>query len=166
MAATKGERVSFGQRSAEGMASAIGSWKFLIIQSVFLAIWLVWNTWAIFSFWQFDKPPYQGLNLLLSFQAAFTGPILLIAANFGAMRDRAQAARVEHLTEQNEQQTERIDTLVEGMAKLLEADHVEHGRLLRDLHSHTVCTGHTVIASEEQNPQGTRTRRKEGERGQ
>ena len=69
------------------MARVIGSWRFLIIQSALLAAWIVFNTYAlVLEHW--DPAPFILLNLMLSFQAAYTGPVLLIAANRSAERDR------------------------------------------------------------------------------
>jgi uncharacterized membrane protein len=81
------EQATLGQRTAEQMARVIGSWRFLIIQSVLLAAWIIFNTYAlILEHW--DPAPFILLNLMLSFQAAYTGPVLLIAANRSAERDR------------------------------------------------------------------------------
>jgi len=79
------DNATFGQRTAEHMAKVIGSWRFLIIQSTLLAGWIIFNSdsgraWDVF--------PFILLNLMLSFQAAYTGPVLLIAANRSAERDR------------------------------------------------------------------------------
>jgi uncharacterized membrane protein len=90
----------FGQVLAERVAALVGSWPFLIAQSLFLLLWLVYNTLQFTR--HFDAPPYILLNLLLSFQAAFTGPVLLIAANVGALRDHRQYDRIEHLTAKTE----------------------------------------------------------------
>jgi uncharacterized membrane protein len=81
------DEATLGQRTAEQMAKVIGSWRFLIIQSCLLAAWIVFNTYALFiEHW--DPAPFILLNLMLSFQAAYTGPVLLIAANRSAERDR------------------------------------------------------------------------------
>src|ERR1700724_1974573 len=81
------DHATLGQRTAEQMAKVIGSCRFLIIQSALLAAWIVFNTYALFlEHW--DPAPFILLNLMLSFQAAYTGPVLLIAANRSAERDR------------------------------------------------------------------------------
>jgi uncharacterized membrane protein len=81
------EQATLGQRTAEQMAKVIGSWRFLIIQSALLAAWIIFNTYAlVLEHW--DPAPFILLNLMLSFQAAYTGPVLLIAANRSAERDR------------------------------------------------------------------------------
>lgn len=115
-----------------------------LANSSFLPAWFTGTT--------FNFP----LNTVTTLAELYIGFLVAAAANRVERRNREQTAKMQALEE-------RIDTLVEGMAKLLEADHVEHGRLLRDLHSHTVCTGHTVIASEEQNPPAAHTRRKTAE---
>ena len=82
-----------GQRVAEIAAARIGSWSFLIAQSIFLLIWVICNNISWLPHW--DLPGLIILNLVLSFQAAFTGPVLLIAANAGAARDHSQYDRME-----------------------------------------------------------------------
>lgn len=142
------ERLTFGQRSADGVTAMLGSWRFIIWQSIILALWIALNTTGFLLRW--DSPPFILLNLCLSFQAAFTGPVVLMSSNRQSEIDRQHVAHIEALTERAEALEEQLDALVEGMAKLLEADHVEHGRLLRELHSHTRCLGHTVIEGAEQ----------------
>jgi uncharacterized membrane protein len=77
---------TLSQVLAEGMARRIGSWRFLIIQSIFLAFWIALNVMVIIQHW--DPYPFILLNLMLSFQAAYTGPILLIATNRQSEVDR------------------------------------------------------------------------------
>ena len=72
------------------MSATIGSWRFLIIQSIILAIWILLNvTELVIRPW--DVYPFILLNLALSFQAAYTGPILLIASNRQSEIDRLHA---------------------------------------------------------------------------
>lgn len=80
------EEAPLSERAAEKMAAVIGSWKFLIIQTVLVSIWIFLNVYAIENQW--DPYPFVLLNLCFSVQAAYTGPILLIAANRSAQRDR------------------------------------------------------------------------------
>jgi uncharacterized membrane protein len=68
----------------------MGSWRFIITQAVFTAVWIVINTahgWRL----AFDSYPYVLLNLVYSFQAGFTGPILLLSQNRQAEHDRHRA---------------------------------------------------------------------------
>lgn len=113
-----GDQVTVGQRLAEQVAAFVGSWWFLGGQACFLFLWLIYNTLQFTI--HFDQPPYILLNLLLSFQAAFTGPVLLIAANVGAVRDHQQADRIENLGKQNEQLTEQNEQLVQRLLSMEE----------------------------------------------
>jgi uncharacterized membrane protein len=107
------EPMTRGERLADRAAAVIGSWSFLIAQSLFLAFWLLWNTLGFTRHW--DSAPYILLNLMLSFQAAFTGPVLLIAANRSASkdhkRDDLEAREVASLVRMNEQQLEILRLL-------------------------------------------------------
>ena len=86
-----------GDRLAETMARRIGSWTFLSVQSAMLAVWVALNVLAVARHW--DPYPFILLNLMLSFQAAYTGPILLIASNRQTARDRDLAEHM-YATEQ------------------------------------------------------------------
>lgn len=110
--------ITFGQRLAERAAATVGSWPFLIIQSGFLCLWLIYNTLQITR--HFDPPPYILLNLLLSFQAAFTGPVLLIAANVGAIRDHRQYDRIEQLERKVDEKGDRTDEKMDALSKKLD----------------------------------------------
>lgn len=111
-----GDQPTTGQRLAERVAAWVGSWWFLGGQASFLVLWLIYNTLQFTH--HFDPPPYILLNLLLSFQAAFTGPVLLIAANVGALRDHKQSDRIEHLSAQNEALNEQNRQMVEQLVAL------------------------------------------------
>ena len=78
------------QNHADLMAARIGSWPFIIFQSVALFVWIIVNG---FGFVDWDPYPFILLNLLLSFQAAYTGPILLMAAGRQAEIDRRRAIK-------------------------------------------------------------------------
>jgi uncharacterized membrane protein len=74
---------------ADRLALVIGSWTFIIIQSVVLTAWVVANV-AAYSF-RWDPYPFILLNLMLSFQAAYAAPIILMSQNRQAELDRAEA---------------------------------------------------------------------------
>lgn len=78
-----------GQRAADTVAAALGSWRFLIAQTVFLGAWFVLNVVGWTHHW--DPYPFILLNLMLSFQAAYSAPIMLMSANRQADVDRARA---------------------------------------------------------------------------
>jgi uncharacterized membrane protein len=83
------EQRTRGDRIADGVAALVGSWRFIIIQSIVLAFWLVLNSiaWA----WAWDPRPFILLNLVLSFQAAYSAPFILMSQNRQAAKDRVQA---------------------------------------------------------------------------
>ena len=81
--------LTFGQRVADSVAATMGSWTFIITQSVVLAVWIVVNVIAWISHW--DPYPFILLNLALSFQAAYAAPFIMISQNRQAERDRHQA---------------------------------------------------------------------------
>ena len=83
------ESLSFGQRLADSVARQMGSWKFIIIQSIVVAIWMILNLVALIFHW--DPYPFILLNLLFSTQAAYAAPIIMMAQNRQNERDRVQA---------------------------------------------------------------------------
>lgn len=68
-----------GERWADYVAGCVGSWFFLIIQTVLLLVWMTMNVVALWTSW--DPYPFVLLNLVLSFQAAFATPIILMSEN-------------------------------------------------------------------------------------
>lgn len=81
--------MTFGQWLADRVAAAMGSWTFIIIQSLILGFWVVANVLRAFFHW--DEYPFTFLNLILSFQAAYAAPIIMISQNRQTERDRHQA---------------------------------------------------------------------------
>jgi uncharacterized membrane protein len=81
---------SRGDRIADIVTAVVGSWKFIIIQSCLLVLWIVLNVLAIIGRW--DPYPFILLNLALSFQAAYATPFILMSQNRQSEidRDRAQ----------------------------------------------------------------------------
>jgi uncharacterized membrane protein len=80
---------SVGQRAADGVARTVGSWWFIIIQSVLLTAWVILNVVAAIQHW--DPYPFILMNLVLSLQAAYTAPIIMMSQNRQAERDRIEA---------------------------------------------------------------------------
>jgi uncharacterized membrane protein len=83
------ESRSFGERIADSVANGMGSWSFIIIQTVLVAIWMVFNFIGFINHW--DPYPFILLNLLFSTQAAYAAPIIMMAQNRQNDRDRIQA---------------------------------------------------------------------------
>jgi uncharacterized membrane protein len=84
-----GERLTVGQWLADTVTNRIGSWPFIIVQSVILLAWIVVNTIAWRQHW--DPYPFILLNLILSFQAAYAAPIIMMSQNRQAAQDREKA---------------------------------------------------------------------------
>ncbi|MGA9770528.1 MAG: DUF1003 domain-containing protein [Blastocatellia bacterium] len=82
-------RMSVGQRLADRFAEVMGSWKFILTQSAILALWVVFNITAYIRHW--DPYPFILLNLMLSFQAAYAAPIIMMSQNRQAEKDRLQS---------------------------------------------------------------------------
>jgi uncharacterized membrane protein len=80
---------SRGQRLADIVASTVGSWRFIIIQSTAIVIWIVGNVLTGPHAW--DPYPFILLNLLLSFQAAYTAPAIMMSQNRQSELDRRHA---------------------------------------------------------------------------
>lgn len=83
------DSLKFGERLADAVANGMGSWRFIIIQSVIVLVWMGLNVVAIIQHW--DPYPYILLNLLFSTQAAYAAPIIMMAQNRQNQRDRAHA---------------------------------------------------------------------------
>ncbi len=83
------ESLSIGQKIADGLAKGMGSWGFIIIQTILVIAWMVCNIIAIVQHW--DPYPFILLNLLFSTQAAYAAPIIMMSQNRQNDRDRIQA---------------------------------------------------------------------------
>lgn len=108
-----------GEWLADSIAAVVGSWTFLILQSVLLVIWMALN---IVGWWkQWDPYPFVLLNLVLSFQAAYATPILLMSQNRQSRIDE----RRNHLDLQINLLAEQENTEQLRMLRLL----CEHARI-------------------------------------
>ena len=79
-----------GQRIADSVAATMGSWRFIIIQTTILLLWIALNVTAWIRHW--DPYPFILLNLALSFQAAYAAPFIMMSQNRQQDIDREQAA--------------------------------------------------------------------------
>ncbi len=111
------DEATLGERVADKAASGIGSWWFLGIQSVFIAIWITLNT-IEFVTHKWDVYPFILLNLAFTIQAAFTGPVLLLSGNRQAQKDRL---RLEHTAEVAETAEKATLEILEEIARNTEA---------------------------------------------
>src|ERR1035437_9002240 len=81
--------LKFGQRLSDTVANGMGSWRFIIWQTLIVAIWMMLNVIAFKYKW--DLYPFILLNLVFSTQAAYAAPIIMMAQNRQNERDRAHA---------------------------------------------------------------------------
>jgi len=107
------ERLTFGQRIADKVASFGGSWPFIII---FGAIMTVWMTVNIVQVAHFDPYPFILLNLALSTVAAIQAPIIMMSQNRQASKDKLLA---ENDYQVNLKAEMEIEALLRGQAELL-----------------------------------------------
>jgi uncharacterized membrane protein len=99
---------AFGH-ATEGFARFMGTPQFLVYMTVFVVVWLVWNTWAPEA-WQFDSRAlgYTLLTLMLSLQASYAAPLLLLAQNRQDDRDRVSLQQDRQRAERNLSDTEYL----------------------------------------------------------
>lgn len=124
------EGMTAGERFADMVAEVMGSWTFILIQSVVLFLWVMANVFAWVKAW--DPYPFILLNLMLSFQAAYAAPIIMMAQNRQSDIDRKKAEKdydvnlkaeleIELLHQKmdmmREQEIKRLTDLVEELIK-------------------------------------------------
>lgn len=83
------ESFSVGNRIADSVAKGMGSWSFIIIQTVLVVVWMALNLIGFMYHW--DVYPFILLNLLFSTQAAYAAPIIMMSQNRQNERDRMHA---------------------------------------------------------------------------
>ena len=118
VAAVFEERMTTGQRAADAVSRQLGSWRFLIIQSCLLAAWMALNV-AELLFKPFDPYPFILLNLVLSFQAAYAAPVLLMSANRQAQKDRLMAHSASVVGQRAEEENRAILRHLEAQDELM-----------------------------------------------
>ncbi len=125
------ESLTSGQRIADAVAKGMGSWTFIIAQSVFVVIWMALNVVGFIRHW--DVYPFILLNLIFSTQAAYAAPIIMMAQNRQGERDRLQAKddyqcnleakqEIESLQMQlNKIETEKLDKIMAMLEEMRKA---------------------------------------------
>ena len=124
------ERLTLGQRIADGVASTMGSWKFIITQSIVLASWITLNVIALVNHW--DPYPFILLNLMLSFEAAYAAPFIMMSQNRQADKDRLMAESDYHCNIKGEVEIRNTmdhldhqDSVIVQILQRMEAQHQE-----------------------------------------
>jgi uncharacterized membrane protein len=112
------DEAPFGARIADRVTGFLGSWRFLILQTILVGLWIAGNAYLLSR--PFDPYPFILLNLAFSTQAAYAAPLILLAGNRAAQRDRLTLEHAAAETDVAEKQNER---LLRGNTEILE--HVE-----------------------------------------
>lgn len=107
-----------GARIADRVTGFMGSWRFLILQTVLVGFWLAGNAYLLSR--PFDPYPFILLNLAFSTQAAYAAPLILLAGNRAAQRDRMT---LEHASAEADVEEKQNERLLHGNREILE--HVE-----------------------------------------
>lgn len=107
------EQSTVGQKIADGVALVMGSWKFIIIQTIIVLLWMSLNIFGWINHW--DAYPFILLNLLFSTQAAYAAPIIMMAQNRQNERDRFHAS-ADYKT--NVEAKKEIEELQKSLARI------------------------------------------------
>jgi uncharacterized membrane protein len=120
------QSMTLGQRIADRVAVSVGSWPFIIIQSLLLCVWMGFNVYlalmehnhpGFLKAW--DPYPFILLNLVLSFQAAYTGPVVMMSQNRQTEKDRLVAQSDYEVNKKSEEEIEVIMKHLVHQDKLL-----------------------------------------------
>ncbi len=118
--------LTWGDRLSDRVVATVGSWNFIAIQSILLVIWIAANVAGTLAHW--DPYPFILLNLMLSFQAAYTAPIIMMSQNRQSQIDRQEA---KHDYEVNLKSELEIELLHDKMNLLREEEIFEVLKLLK-----------------------------------
>jgi len=123
-------KLTVGQKIADTVASTVGSWRFIKIQSILLLFWLVLNSIAWIYRW--DPYPFILLNLMLSFQAAYAAPFVMMSQNRQSEKDRLTAQNDYLINCKGEEEVRNLmdhldhqDTVLLQLVKRIEEQHQE-----------------------------------------
>lgn len=134
--------LTLGQRVADAVASTMGSWTFIIIQSAILLVWIALNVTAYVEKW--DPYPFILLNLALSFQAAYAAPFIMMSQNRQQDIDRRAAEHDYEVNVKAELEIEllhqKIDQLRENEVLALSESVKQLTELLRQAGTQTKAT--------------------------
>ena len=83
------DQLSFGERLSDTITKVMGSWHFIVWQTVIVMLWMTLNIIGLVRHW--DVYPFVLLNLIFSTQSAYAAPIIMMSQNRQNQRDREQA---------------------------------------------------------------------------
>ena len=108
------DEAPMGARIADAVTSFMGSWRFIILQTVIVIGWIAGNVYLLFHF---DPYPFILLNLAFSTQAAYSAPLILLAGNRSAQRDRLT---LEHAASEADVEERQNEDLLTGNREILQ----------------------------------------------
>ncbi len=111
---------TLGERMADRLATAAGSWSFIIGFLIFIAVWMAINAVGWIKHW--DPYPFILLNLILSCVAAVQAPVILMSQNREEIRDRLRAQADYEVNLKAELLLEHLTMEVEALRALLLGD--------------------------------------------
>ena len=109
------DEAPLGARVADRVTGFMGSWRFIIIQTVIVIFWIAGNVKLLAS--PFDPYPFILLNLAFSTQAAYAAPLILLAGNRASLRDRMT---LEHAAAETDIEDEQNRRLLAGNTEILD----------------------------------------------
>jgi uncharacterized membrane protein len=142
------EQATYGEQLADGIASFIGSWRFLIMQTFLVAAWVTINSLEITGKIHIDPFPYILLNLAFSTQAAYTGPVLLLAGNRQSQKDRLTLEHAAHEADKADRQNVQILKAIQKNTELTERNTEMTLTILR--HVESLVEEHVIDMAAEQ----------------
>jgi uncharacterized membrane protein len=110
------DEAPLGARVADRVTGFMGSWKFIVVQTVIVVIWIGGNLYFAFNF---DPFPFILLNLAFSTQAAYAAPLILLAGNRQSLRDRMT---LEHAANEADLEEKQNVELLQGNKSLAESN--------------------------------------------
>ncbi len=117
-----------GARAADWVARVVGSWQFIIGQSALLVLWVILNVTAFIQHW--DPYPFILMNLILSLQAAFTAPVIMMSQNRQSEMDRLEAHNDYAINQKAEEEVRAILNHLAAQDVALDLIHEQLAQLL------------------------------------
>ena len=119
------DNAPLGARIADRVTGFMGSWKFIALQTAIVILWVGGNLYLLFHF---DPYPFIFLNLAFSTQAAYAAPLILLASNRSAIRDRMT---LEHTAAEADKEDRQNRELLQGNKQILERVEALEQRILQ-----------------------------------
>ena len=119
------DQAPIGARVADVVTNFMGSWRFIIMQTVIVLLWISGNVYLLFHY---DPYPFILLNLAFSTQAAYAAPLILLAGNRSAQRDRLT---LEHAAKEADVEEKQNVDLLRGNREILQHVQALEERILQ-----------------------------------